>query len=75
MASNYSINLADDVEPVTSFSFNINFNGNIVIKAKKNRLKEVEKYHTRYVIWVDESKLSQGNVGATTYWKSKNLNR
>ena len=75
VACNYSIDPADGVEPVPNPDPNINFSGNIIIEAKKKALEEARKYRAGNIFWVDGSKLSQGNAGAATCWKDKNLNR
>ena len=75
VASNHSIGPADGIEPVPSLSFDINLSGNIIIEAKNKALEEAKKYRAEYVIWVDGSKLSQGNAGAAACWKDKNHNR
>lgn len=72
VASNYSIDPADGVEPVPNPGLDIQFSGDIIIEAKKKALEEAKKYWTGKVVWVDGSKLSQGNVGATACWKSQN---
>lgn len=71
VVSHYSIDPADGVEPVPNPGLDIKFSGDIIIEAKKKALGEAKKYHTGHIIWVDGSKLSQGNAGAAACWKDK----
>lgn len=47
------------------------FSGNITIAAKKKALEEARKYRAGNVLWVDGSKISQGNPGVSVCWKDK----
>lgn len=75
VACNYSIDPADGVEPVPNPGPDVNFSGNVIIEAKKKALEESKKYRAGNIFWVDGSKPSQGNAGAATCWKDKNLNK
>ncbi len=59
----HSIDPADGVEPVDTMEVN-RFTGKIVIQPKKEALEEAKKYRTGLVMWIDESKLDHGRVGA-----------
>lgn len=45
VASNYFINLADDIESVPNLGLDINFSRDIIIEAKKKAMEEAKKYH------------------------------
>lgn len=70
VASNNAIDPGDGVEPVQSLSPNAGF-CDIVIEKKKKAVEEAKKHRTGHVLWVDGSKLSQGNAAAAVCWKDK----
>lgn len=71
VASNHAIDPADGVEPVPRPRYDSNFSKIVIIEAKKKALEEAKKYRAGFVIWVDGSKLSQGNAGAAACWNDK----
>ena len=68
VASNNAIDPADEVEPVQSLGPNAGFCG-IVMEEIKKAMEEAKKHRTGHVLWVDGSKLSQGNAAAAVCWK------
>lgn len=58
VASNYSIDLANDVELVLNSGLNINFTRDIIIEAKKKILAEAKKYRIRNIFQVNGLKVS-----------------
>lgn len=74
MASKYFIDLADDVKQIPNLNFDINFNRDIIIEAKKKIIEKVKKYRMGKVFWIDRSKLFYRNTEVATYWKDKNHN-
>ncbi len=67
VASNCAIDPTDSVEPTPSPGLEIYFSGDIVIDTKKKALEKAKKCRAGSVVWVDGSKLGQGNVGAAAY--------
>ena len=47
VASNYSIDLANSLELLPNPGLNINFNRDIIIKAKKKALEKAKKYYIK----------------------------
>lgn len=74
IASNYSIDPEDGVEPVESLRPTGDFSRNIVIEEKNKVLEKAKKYWLGSVMWTNRSKLGKENVGAAISWKDKNLN-
>lgn len=51
------------------------FTGDIIIECKKQALQEAKKYRAGLDLWIDGSKLDQGNVGAAVCRKDKKLDK
>ncbi len=60
----HSIDPADGVEPVEKITPDFQFQGEVIIKCKKQALEEAISYQTGLVMWTDGSTLDQGNTGA-----------
>ncbi len=71
VSSNNAIDPADGVEPVDGMRFTNKFSGTIIIEEEKRAVQEARRYRTGTVMWVDGSKLDQGNAGAAVCWKDK----
>ena len=71
----HSIDPADGVEPVEKITSDFQFQGEVIIKCKKQALEEAISYQTGLVMWTDGSKLDQGNTGAAVCWKDRNTDQ
>ena len=64
-----AIDPADGAEPVEKIIPKFQFQGEIIVKCRKQAWEEATRYRTGLVMWTDASKLDQGNTGAAVCWK------
>lgn len=67
VANNSFIKPADGVDFVLNSGFDINSNGDIIIKTKKKILEKLKKYYTENIFQGDELTFSQENIRVAIY--------
>ena len=60
-------------EPIEMINPDSHFQGEVIIRCKKQALEGATKYQAGLGMWTDGSKVDQGNMGATACCRDKKL--
>ena len=69
--TDHSIDSAKGVELVTKITSHNLFKPQVIVKSKKEAMKEAKKDYQGQVFWTDRSKLDQGQAATAVSWEEK----